>query len=322
MKSITENSCCPLGCQGPDEEVVIGGDILHGLPGKFTVVKCRSCGLMRTNPRPTQDAISAYYPDDYGPYIGTRVPNAIPKRAVWVRKILKPLISRLFNSKGTFLPSIKPGKMLEIGCASGSYLHQMAGQGWKVQGIEFSEKAAKSATALGYQVYVGSLETAPNPDEAFDLIVGWMVLEHLHDPIACLKKLRVWAKPNAWLALSVPNAGSIEFRIFRDKWYALQLPTHLYHYTPTTIETVLSSAGWTLEKIHHQRVLNNLFVSIGYVLQSKGYSKLGQKFIEFPAHAALWWYILYPLALLLSIFGQTGRMTVWARLSTTPGEIG
>ena len=313
---ILENISCPLGCSKNDEIVLTGRDLLHDLPGEFTVVKCLSCGLMRTNPRPTPDAIGFYYPDDYGPYVGTRVQHARPKPASWLKKLLRPIFRRVFNFNTATLPTMTPGRMLEIGCASGAFLYQMAGQGWKVQGIEFSEKAAQVAAELGYRVHAGPLETAPQPDEPFDLIVGWMVLEHLHDPVGGLQKLREWAKPGARLVLSVPNSGSLEFSIFKDKLYALHLPNHLYHFTPATLEKVLSASGWTLEKVHHQRVLSNLIASTGYVLRDKGYTKLGKKFIDFSERAGRWNYVLYPLAWLLSIFGQTGRMTVWARVKS------
>jgi 2-polyprenyl-3-methyl-5-hydroxy-6-metoxy-1,4-benzoquinol methylase len=317
MESVRlEDVSCPLGCSKNDEVVLTGRDLLHDLPGEFTVVKCRTCGLMRTNPRPTPDTIGFYYPDDYGPYVGTRVQHAMPKSASWIKKLLRPIVRRVFNFNVTTLPAMAPGRMLEIGCASGAFLHQMAGQGWQVQGIEFSEKAAQAAAQLGYQVHAGPLETAPNPEEPFDLIVGWMVLEHLHDPVSGLQKLRKWAKSGAWLVLSVPNAGSLEYHLFKDKWYALQLPTHFHHFTPATLEKVLSAGGWKLEKIHHQRVLSNLIASTGYVLRDKGYAKLGQEFIDFPERAGRWNYVLYPLAWLFSVFGQTGRMTVWARVKS------
>lgn len=307
---IIEDITCLLGCNKNDEIVLTGRDLLHDLPGEFHVVKCCNCGLMRTNPRPTPETIGFYYPDDYGPYIGTRVQHDRPKPVNGIKKLFRGI----FNFNTTTLPNMKPSRMLEIGCASGSFLHQMANKGWQVQGIEFSEKAAQSASQLGYPVHAGPLETAPQPDEPFDLIVGWMVLEHLNDPVSALKKLRAWAKPDAWLVLSVPNAGSLEFNIFKDKWYALQLPTHLQHFTPTTLEKTLSAGGWKLEKIHHQRVLSNLIASIGYVLRDKGHVKLGQKFVDFPDHAGRSNYLLYPIAWLLSKFGQTGRMTVWARI--------
>lgn len=308
-----EDVSCPLGCPRDNEIVITGRDLLHDLPGEFTVVKCRACGLMRTTPRPTPETIGFYYPDDYGPYLGTQVWQV--EHTSRIRALLKPLVKRVFNFNTQRLPSLAPGRMLEVGCASGAFLHRMASQGWQVQGIEPSEKAAQAAAQLGYRVHAGPLETAPPPDEPFDLIVGWMVLEHLHDPIGGLQKLREWAKPGAWLVLSIPNAKSLEFRLFKEKWYALQVPTHLHHFTPETIRQVLQASGWALKKVDHQRVLSNLIASTGYVLRDKGYARLGQKFIEFPGRAGIWNYALYPLAWIFSVFGQTGRMTVWARVA-------
>lgn len=310
-----EDVACPLGCHHKDEIVLTGHDLLHSLPGEFTVVKCKTCGLMRTNPRPTPKVIGSYYPDDYGPYLGTQVVRTKTQKNSGIKKLLKFMAKVVFKFNTNKLPPVVPGRMMELGCASGSFLHQMAGQGWQVQGIEFSEKAAQAASQLGYHVYAGALETAPTPEEPFDLIVGWMVLEHLHDPISCLKRLRDWSKPGAWLVLSVPNASSFEFTIFRDKWYALQLPTHLYHFTPQTLEKVLQAGGWKIERVFHQRVLSNLVVSIGYILRGRGFGKFGQKLIDFPDRAGRWNQVLYPMAWLLSLFGQTGRMTVWAKQS-------
>lgn len=317
---ILENVECPLGCSKSDEVVLTGHDLIHDLSGEFTIVECQRCGLMRTNPRPNADSMGFYYPDDYGPYVGTRVLDVDPKPIKGIKKLFKAIFGLVINSNSQTLPTMPPGRMLEIGCASGAFLERMAGLGWQVQGIEFSEKVAHVAAKLGFHVHAGPLETAPDPDEPFDLIVGWMVLEHLHDPIGCLKKLRKWAKPGALLALSIPNAGSIEFSIFKDKWYALQLPHHLHHFTPHTLSLVLNASGWKLEKIHHQRVLKNLISSTGYVLRDKGFIKLGQRFINIHDRAGRWVYVLYPLAWVLSLFGQTGRMTIWARPSINTGD--
>ena len=306
-----ENQPCPLGCPPGDQGVLTGHDLLHNLPGEFTVVRCRNCGLMRTNPRPASEAIGFYYPDTYGPYLGTQVRQVKP--ASGVKKLLRPLVRRVFNFNTTPLPPLVPARLLEVGCASGAFLHQMAGQGWQVEGIEFSEKAAKAAAEHGYRVHAGPLETAPQPKGSFDLIIGWMVLEHLRDPVGGLRKLCEWAKPGSWLVLSVPNAGSLEFRLFKEKWYALQVPTHLYHFTPETLGRVLRAGGWTLEKVYHQRVLSNLVASMGYLLRDKGYSRLARRLIDFPERAGKLHFALYPLAWGMSLFGQTGRMTVWAR---------
>jgi 2-polyprenyl-3-methyl-5-hydroxy-6-metoxy-1,4-benzoquinol methylase len=295
-----------------DKLVLTGRDLLHDLPGEFRILKCLSCGLMRTSPRPTPATIGVYYPDNYGPYIGTKVLTS-PKQSL-LKRLLRPFVRRIFAFNAEALPPLPPGRLLEIGCASGAFLHKMAQQGWEVQGIEYSPTAAAAARALGYPVHIGALESAPQTEEPVDLIVGWMVLEHLHDPVPGLQKLRACAKEGAWLVLSVPNAGSLEFRLFGRNWYALQLPTHMHHFTPETISKTLSTAGWRVRRVVHQRTLANLFASFGYTLRDHGCRQLSRRLILFPERAGLWHYVLFPVALLLSTFGQTGRMTVWAQV--------
>ncbi len=312
-KVILEDTGCPLGCPRDDEPVLVGRDRIHALPGRFAVVRCKSCGLMRTNPRPTQDSIGLYYPEDYGPYLGTRVSTNSSQEKEWIKKVLRPIYTRVLEFNTTRLPKMPPGRMLEIGCASGAFLHKMAVRGWTVEGIEFSPSAAEAAARLGYKIFRGPVEKAPAPASTFDLIVGWMVLEHLHEPILALKKLRSWIKPDGWLVISVPNAGSFEFTIFKDRWYALQLPCHLYHFTPKTIGLVLDKAGWEMKKIHHHRTLTNLFASLGHLMQDYKYEKMAEALIKLPEKAGLLNAALYPLGLILGLLGQTGRMTVWAR---------
>lgn len=307
-----EVSPCPLGCIGGDDFVLRGGDRLQHLPGVFSVVRCRSCGLMRTDPRPTQDAIGFYYPNDYGPYNGTKAtigPNQASHHSFWKR-----IDRKMLQLNTNRLPPVMAGWMLEIGCASGAFMHSMSQRGWHVEGIEFSESAAENARSLGCTVHTGPLETAPTPKVPYDLVVGWMVLEHLHDPVLALQKLHDWTRSNGWLVVSVPNAGSLEFGLFKDAWYALHLPNHLYHYSPKTLRAVLWRGGWVTEKIHHQRVLSNLFASIGYVLSDMGLRTFSTNWLmNFPINAGKLHYVLYPISFVLGALGQTGRMTVWAR---------
>ena len=310
---VLEDADCPLGCPRSDETVLAGRDRLHGLPGRFQVVRCRSCGLMRTNPRPSPGTIGFYYPEDYHPYRNTRVAGPSGRLGALKARI-KPLARRFFEFNGTRLPPLAPGRMIEIGCASGGFMHQMAQQGWDVSGIEFSAAAAGHARDLGYPVHTGPIESAPDPAAPVDLVVGWMVLEHLHAPVKALRRLRQWARPGGWLVLSVPNASSWEFRVFKDSWYALQLPTHLYHFTPPSLAAVLRMGGWRVERIFHQRLLGNIAGSFGYLLQDRRMlPALARWFIKFPEKSGLHQYALFPLAFLASLAGQTGRMTVWAR---------
>ena len=303
---LMEDAPCPNGCKKDDEFVLCARDLLSGLPGKFTVVRCKQCSLMRTDPRPTPETIGYYYPDDYGPYAGTVVSGNELNAKNW-----KQRIKRLLSSHSTDLPKMDPGNLLEVGCASGSFLHTMRLSGWQVEGIEFSDAAAENARRHGFTVHTGSLETAPEPGDKYDLVVAWMVVEHLHDPMLSLKKLSAWTKENGYLAFSIPNSNSFFFGKYS---YNLQLPTHLYHFTPDTITALLNKAGWKVERIQHQVTLCSLFGSIGYYLrETRGDSKLSKWLINYTTRGGITQYILYPIAFLLALAGQTGRITIWAR---------
>ena len=315
-----ERSSCLFGCGAGDETVLVGRDRLHGMAGEFIVVRCRACGLIRTDPRPTRASIGLYYPEEYGPHLvpagreSEPSPSSYPAWKALALRAHRFLSRDMYRFHNEALPDMPLGRMLEIGCASGSFLSRMRRKGWEVEGIESSDRAAQAAVAAGFSVRTGTLEEAPDPQRPYDLIVGWMVLEHLHDPLLGLTKLRRWLAPGGRLAVSVPNAGSLEFRFFRDAWYALQLPTHLYHFTPKTLTKLLAASGWRKEKILHQRVLSNLAGSLGHLLRDRGHrGRLVRALEELPTIGGRWHYRLYPIASMLGMFGQTGRMTVWAR---------
>jgi 2-polyprenyl-3-methyl-5-hydroxy-6-metoxy-1,4-benzoquinol methylase len=305
-----ESKPCPNGCLGISEKLFDARDRLHNLPGVFQVMRCIDCGLIRTDPRPTAETMGAYYPDDYGPYVDTSV-NV--NTGDWKIK-LRSVYRFLFPNRSLAIPDLTPGRMLEIGCASGAFMQEMSDKGWQVEGIEFSESAAENAREAGLSVRSGAVESVCDYDATFDLVIGWMVLEHLHDPVGSLKKLAGWSRPDGWLAISVPNAGSLEFNLFKGSGYALHIPNHLYHFSPETLTTLLDKSGWKVERILHQRTLSNWIGGIGYKLEDwDAPIWLSRIFKNYPGRPGLMTLMFYPISWLFALFGQTGRMTVWAR---------
>ena len=308
-----EPASCPLGCPRGEDVVLVGRDRLQGLPGEFPVVRCRVCGTLRTDPRPTASAIGFYYPDEYGPY---RPAAAASSRPAW-RARLARIVWAIFDMKAETIPPLAPGRMLEVGSASGRFLATMQRRGWTVEGIELSESAASQARREGFRVQTATIDAASPPDAPVDLVVGWMVLEHLPDPVSALARLRSWTRPGGMLALSVPNAGCYEFRMFGEHWYALHLPNHLWHPTRDSLRRVLDRGGWRLERVFFQRDLKNVIGSLGYWLRDRRiFSAAARWLAEYPEHEdrfRLLYFLLFPFARVLALVGQTGRMTVWAR---------
>lgn len=294
-----EDRDCPLGCRRDDRVVLKGRDRLCEAPGEFTIVRCQGCQLMRTNPRPTPPSMPAYYPASY--FSRQRAGEKVPRWRHGIRRSLGLNDNRL--------PPLPPGHLLEIGCAAGGFLGRMAEKGWRVAGMEASAVEAEMARAGGWPVQATTIENAVAPGEPYDLIVGWMVLEHLHEPVMALEKLRGWTQPGGWLVVSVPNIDGWGFQLFGDSWFDLDLPRHLYHFTPVTLGRVLAKGGWGIERVFHQRTISSWLFSLGYWLKDRRRMPgLARRLLEgWGRHPG------FPAACLLAAMGQTGRMTVWAR---------
>lgn len=304
-----EDVACPIGCPRADDIVVQASDRLHSGPGIFTVVRCKNCGLMRTTPRPVQSAMSAYYPDDYAPYRPanpTVATNRRRKSRAW------HCVQQVVDSRAQWVPELPPGNLLEFGCAGGAYLSRMRAAGWNVTGVDIGTTATDRARAAGLSVHTGHLETMPDNGERFDLVVGWMALEHLHDPIAALRLLHERTRSDGWLVVSVPDAGALEFRLLGPRWYSLHLPAHLFHFTPETLRATLRRGGWQMERVIYQRSAMNLAGSLGHLITDLGFERIGHRLVRAVGRSQLLGYLLLPLGIMLGLLRQSGRITVWA----------
>jgi SAM-dependent methyltransferase len=244
-----------------------------------------------------------YYPDDYGPYVTTAVEVGGWRRAL--RTVVDPL--------DVAIPPIPPGRLLEIGTASGNFLVEMQRRGWDVTGVEVDPvSAARAAARTNSRVVCGDLLGVSFDQHAFDLVCAWMTLEHLGNPAAALDKWYSWLEPGGWLAFSVPDCGSWQFRFFREDWFALQLPTHLFHFTAPVLRTLLSRCGFVHTEVRWQRTLIDVAISAAYVAESRLGARVGGQ-----ARALAGTVPIRALSRVLGIaaapFGLTGRLTVWAR---------
>ena len=302
-----EDMPCPLGCERSDRPVIVGRDRISGVQGEFQVVECTTCGLLRTNPRPTAATIGSYYPDSYGPYHTTA--GAPPAAS---RRPLLEDIKRLLGLDQRRLPPVSPGRLLEIGCASGSFMEEMRQKGWLCEGIEFSPTAAEVARKRGFNVQVGAVEDAAPPAQPYDVVVAWMVLEHLHDPPAVLRRVREWTRRDGYLVFSVPDSGALERRAFGNAWHAWHLPNHLYHYNKKTIQRVLDAAGWEIAAIRWQRNPGNLISSLENKARDAGMERAAQLFSAM-RNGAAFGKLRLALGWFLGVARQSGRIEVWAQ---------
>ena len=201
----------------------------------FKVAYCRQCAQVVTVPVPAD--ISRYYPIGYyGNAGGRRFPVVIE----WLQEKLYARRARrvLRHLSG------KHPRVLDIGCGRGLLLREFQRQGCEVTGTEFSDDACRFAReVLKLPVRVGLLHELNFPDQSFDVVVMWHVLEHVSDPRATLAEVSRILRPGGVFLVGVPNFGSPEARLAKAGWFHLDVPRHLSHHTRASLESALKTAG-------------------------------------------------------------------------------
>ena len=92
-------------------------------------------------------------------------------------------------------------------------------------------------------MFVGDILEAPFRRESFDVITCFDVLEHLYEPRQVMARVSEWLKPGGIFYVLVPNVDSAEARVFGSYWHGLELPRHLFHYSPASLKFLAESAG-------------------------------------------------------------------------------
>jgi SAM-dependent methyltransferase len=154
----------------------------------------------------------------------------------------------------------------------------MKGSAWKLFGVEMSDVVANRARERsGAEVFVGDILDAPFAPGSFDAITCFHVFEHLYQPRDVLAKISAWLKPGGVFYTMMPNIDSAGARLFGSYWYALELPRHLYHFSPASLKAVAGSVGLEVVSLTTNR---EMFIerSMGYILddlcQKIGHARL------------------------------------------------
>jgi SAM-dependent methyltransferase len=217
-------------------------DTRFGIDAEFRIGRCAVCGLEQTLPRPTPDALEAYYAAHYnfGGESGTAYTGL---RARFLASGLYRLWLAL-DGDMSFHARPGRGRLLDIGCNEGRGLALYARNGFAaVEGLETNPVAAAAARARGFTVHGGAL-AGLSPSEPYDVAVLSNVLEHALDPAEMLRQVRRILKPDGEVWISCPNAASWQRRLFGRSWINWHVPFHIVHFTDATLSRALADAGF------------------------------------------------------------------------------
>jgi len=143
------------------------------------------------------------------------------------------------------------GKVLDIGCGTGDRLDVFRTLGFEASGVETSDSADYAKEQLKLNVIKGDLVSAHFPDNFFDIVTLYNVLEHTHNPMRVCKEVNRILKEDGFLVIQVPNKDSLQSKIFKKRWVAFDVPRDLYYYGIGTIRSLLKKAKFKVTNIDH-----------------------------------------------------------------------
>jgi len=321
------------GCVHPANKLIALFSARDFITGHdFTVAHCEECGFDVTTPQPAAEAMAAYYPNGYyGGVEDRRFPHIVEtlQNALYTLRVRE--VEAVANSE--------PGCVLDVGCGRGVLLQEFRRRGWKVQGTELSEQAASYARkSLNIPVEIGSLETLNFPANHFDAVTLWHVLEHVTNPRALLVEINRILKPDGVLLVAVPNFDSLEARVAKDKWFHLDVPRHVTHFSQATLEEALNLSGFDLRHTSGFAPEYDFFSFIQSVLNLCGLRHnllydivRGKQAKVISGEPAPWWQVAaslvlgavlgilsVPATLLAGFTGQGGTVSILAVKSARP----
>lgn len=241
MDSTVEYRKCPC-CGRDDSEVLFESNMRAGdfkevvetvymLPGRKwgRHVRCRNCQLIYVNPIEKAGKINMAYSK---------------RRSDDASVIRKMRLSASQSQVGLITQRKNGAHLLDIGCGEGFFLFNASRAGYATKGVELSLDAAEYARReFGLDVDAKPFEELRFPENHFDVITLWQVLEHVPYPLVTLTEAHRILKPGGLLALSTPDIEGIPARILGRRWWNIRM-LHINHFTTRTLTTVLQSTGF------------------------------------------------------------------------------
>lgn len=208
----------------------------------FQLVECQTCHLRFTNPRPKAEEAGPYYKSE------NYISHSNTEKG-FINQLYQRVRNITLRLKTNWIEPEKKGEknLLDIGCGTGHFLHACQERGWNIHGMELDPDTAQKAMQLTGQKIYSQLSHIPE-SARFQVISLWHVLEHvyeLHEYFAFFKK---HLAPSGKLLFALPNCNSYDAQYFQEFWAAYDVPRHIYHFTPETIQAIAKQYGFTLRE--------------------------------------------------------------------------
>jgi 2-polyprenyl-3-methyl-5-hydroxy-6-metoxy-1,4-benzoquinol methylase len=293
MEAAQENNSCCL-CGASNQQIILD-NLVTKYRDSFSLKKCRNCSYVSTNPIPSDQLLRRYYDHNYWQSGRLKKSAALKIFYKW----------RMSGIVSYIRQNTKSGsKILDWGCGDGSFVKLLRAHGYECFGLD-----AYAAEPDASYIINATIDKPGFPENFFDIITCFHVLEHLKNPKRSIANAFKFLKAGGLMIVEVPNFDSLGSRIFRNRWQPLQIPTHMSHFTPETLHKLSQSVGQELivktEFFSHRISPSALVLSVFPSLSPKRIRKRYEG--RFPLALGITYFIMQVLAYPFAIFGSLIR---------------
>ncbi len=253
--SCSTNPCS--ACGGTLFDVLFSAMDFDSGTKPFELTKCTSCQIVRTEPITNDTELEEYYDLSYyadGKKKFVNFAEAFTRFSNYLRA--HSILTCLNRTREDQKNSIH--KILDVGCGRGTLLKILKNMGHQCYGVE---KTTFPSHGPGSDIhfYSGQLEDINFPENFFDIVAIWHVLEHASNPAQMIQEAVRIMRQDGLLAVAVPNFGSFQAKLFKENWFHLDLPRHRYHFTRDTLFRLLRKNGFLVVRQHTFSIEQNPF---------------------------------------------------------------
>jgi SAM-dependent methyltransferase len=225
---------CPV-CSSSDIKESLSAKDFTVSQQQFSIWHCNNCTFRFTQDIPSPDGIGRYYQSE------NYISHSDTKKGL-VNRLYHIVRKKTLSSKRKLVVTQtkkNSGKILDIGCGTGAFLHTMKLADWQITGIEPDDIARKKAIEL-YGIQANTPINLFNlVSKSYDAITLWHVLEHVHDLKSYLKQVASLLAKEGKLFIAVPNYTSHDASVYQGSWAAYDVPRHLYHFSPGSMKILV-----------------------------------------------------------------------------------
>jgi 2-polyprenyl-3-methyl-5-hydroxy-6-metoxy-1,4-benzoquinol methylase len=241
MRQAIHYTHCPA-CGSADIKNVLSAKDYTVSGEVFPIAECNACSLRFTQDVLDAASIAPYYKSEN--YIShTNTSKGL------INRLYQSVRKRTLTKKRRLLQRVMgmgKGHLLDVGSGTGAFVSEMTLHGWFATGLE-PDEGARQVAKKEYNIELKDMDQFFQlPAGSFDAITLWHVLEHVHELSAYIQQLKALLKENGKLLIAVPNYTSKDAAIYKECWAAYDVPRHLYHFSPRSIQVLMEKHGLKL----------------------------------------------------------------------------